>query len=72
MFCEFNTGETRLIDLTDKVENIAKPMMAVLAGLPIKSIKTVKLDSYVTLVWANEVDFCPDVLYEMSTDVELI
>ena len=28
--------------------------------------KTVKLDSYGTLSWDNEVDFCPDVLYEMS------
>jgi hypothetical protein len=28
--------------------------------------KSVKLDSYGTLSWDNEIDFCPDVLYQNS------
>ena len=30
----------------------------------------VSLDSYGTLVWGNGIDFCPDVLYELSEPVD--
>ena len=30
----------------------------------------VSLDSYGTLVWGNGIDFCPDVLYELSEPIE--
>ena len=29
----------------------------------------VSLDSYGTLVWSNGIDFCPDVLYELSDEL---
>jgi hypothetical protein len=32
--------------------------------------KTVKLDSYGTLNWNDEINFCPDVLYAMSSKIE--
>ena len=73
VLCEFNTRETRLIDLTAKVEKYSKTNDGWISRLADKEyFKTVKLDSYGTLVWNNEVDFCPDVLYEMSTEAELI
>jgi hypothetical protein len=34
--------------------------------------KSVKLDSYGTLCWENEIDFCPDVLYQMSVPSDII
>ena len=73
VLCEFNNVETRLIGLSVKVEKYNKTNDGWLSQLADKDyFKTVKLDSYGTLIWDNEVDFCPDVLYEMSRNVELI
>ena len=73
VLCEFNTAETRLIDLTEKINKYSNANDGLISRLANKDyFKTVKLDSYGTLVWDNEVDFCPDVLYEMSKTATLI
>ncbi len=65
--CKFNTDETRLIDLKPLLETHNSPESIYKKLLDADYFKTVKLDSYGTLSWDNEVDFCPDVLYEMSS-----
>jgi hypothetical protein len=70
VLCEFNTHETRLVDLSGWVEGFHKAnyfWASLLSDL--NYFKTVRWDSYGTLQWDNNVDFCPDVLYEMSIPV---
>jgi hypothetical protein len=68
LICEFNNKEIRLIDLSEWVNTFRKANDGWASKLAdINYFKTVKLDSYGTLVWDNQVDFCPDVLYEMSS-----
>ena len=65
--CLFNTGETRLVNLSDWVEEFRQANDGWASRLAdINYFKKVQLDSYGTLQWDNELDFCPDVLYEMS------
>lgn len=68
--CKFNTGGLRKIDLRNKIKRYASTSPKLFNPLLSKDyfIK-VKLDSYGTLCWDNEVDFCPDVLYKMSHPV---
>ena len=67
LVCEFNTHENRLIDLSEWVEQFRKADDGWASKLSdINYFKSVKLDSYGTLSWENQVDFCPDVLYDMS------
>ena len=65
----FNTNETRLVDLKPLLEIHNSPESIFRKLLDADYFKTVKLDSYGTLSWDNEVDFCPDVLYEMSASI---
>ncbi len=68
--CVFNNDETRLIDLSAWVAEFKEANDGWASRIAdINYFKTVKLDSYGTLMWDNELDFCPDVLYEMSTPV---
>lgn len=65
--CRFNTDEVRRINLLPLLEkyagNTAVPFSKLLKA---EYFKTVHLDTYGTLSWDNEVDFCPDVLYDLS------
>ena len=67
IYCLFNTGEVRVIDLwktIEKYKNINDGLISQLADLTY--FKSVQLDSYGTLTWDNGVDFDPDNLYKMS------
>lgn len=70
ILCLFNNNELRLIDLSDWVEQfrIANDGWASRISDP-AYFKTVVLDSYGTLKWDNELDFCTDVLYSISRSV---
>ncbi len=68
--CLFNNNETRLVDLSAWVEEFRQAndgWASMIAD--INYFKKVQLDSYGTLMWDNQLDFCPDVLYEMSKPV---
>ncbi|AXE17848.1 hypothetical protein DR864_08930 [Runella rosea] len=68
--CLFNTGEVRMIDLTEIVHKYQRINDGLVSQLSDKSyFKTVALDSYGTLVWDNGVDFDPDNLYNMSISI---
>ena len=65
--CKFNSGETRKINLQNKVKLLAAKFPELFSILLDKNyFKSVKLDSYGTLCWDNGVDFCPDDLYDLS------
>ncbi|WP_221394558.1 DUF2442 domain-containing protein [Dyadobacter sp. NIV53] len=67
IYCLFNTGEVRVIDLwatIEKYRNINDGLISQLADPTY--FKSVQLDSYGTLIWDNGVDFDPDNLYKMS------
>jgi len=71
--CLFNTGEVRLIDLQHKISAYSQKAPDLFGKLLDKNyFETVHLDSYGTLCWDNEVDFCPDVLYEDSKPVSTV
>ena len=68
--CRFNTGEVRLVDMRSVLgDAIHSPFFSKLINPDFFS--SVKLDSYGTLSWDGEIDFCPDVLYENSQPVSL-
>ena len=68
--CVFNNNETRLIDLSAWVEQFKQAKDGWASRIAdINYFKTVGLDSYGTLKWDNELDFCPDVLYDMSKPI---
>ena len=59
----FNNNETRLVDLSAWVEEFRQAndgWASMIAD--INYFKKVQLDSYGTLMWDNQLDFCPDVL----------
>lgn len=65
--CEFNTGETRTVNLKEIIEKYRAVNDGLISKLSDTNyFKTVKLDSYGTLSWDNGVDFDPDNLYRMS------
>ena len=67
LVCLFNNDEMRLIDLSSWVADFKKANDGWASNLSdINYFKTVQLDSYGTLKWDNQLDFCPDVLYSMS------
>lgn len=67
LVCLFNTQEIRLIDLSDWVHQFQSANDGWASRIAdLDYFKQVQLDSYGTLHWDNELDFCPDVLYSMS------
>jgi hypothetical protein len=71
VICKFNTNEVRSINLEKTVKSFATNSASILNKLKSEAyFKTVKLDSYGTLNWNDEIDFCPDVLYAMSSKIE--
>ncbi|MFN8346668.1 MAG: DUF2442 domain-containing protein [Spirosomataceae bacterium] len=70
VLCLFNTGEVRRVDLSETVKKYFRINDGLVSQLNDKNyFKTVKLDSYGTLLWENGVDFDPDNLYKMSLPV---
>lgn len=67
--CRFNNEEVRAVDLWPLLEKNRVDGNVYAQLLDTNYFKTVQLDSYGTLTWDNEVDFCPDVLYDMSVPV---
>jgi hypothetical protein len=66
--CRFNTGEERLVDIRKVLgDAIHTPFFSKLLNPDF--FNSVKLDSYGTLSWNDEIDFCPDVLYANSQPV---
>ncbi len=60
----FRNKDIKIVDLE---KELIGPMFE-----PLKDInyfKQVKTDGY-TIMWPNETDFCPDVLYEIGTEVK--
>jgi len=65
--CRFNGGELRRVDMRPLLEKYADVKTGPLAELrKPEAFRRVTLDSYGTLSWEGEVDFCPDVLWGMS------
>ncbi len=65
--CKFNTGEVRTIELKEWVREFKEANNGWTSKLAEPEyFKTVKLASYSTLAWDNEVDFDPEVLYNVS------
>ena len=65
--CLFNTGEEKVIDLSDTILKYQKINDGLISQLgDAEYFKSVFLDSYGTLCWDNGVDFCPDVLYNST------
>ncbi len=70
IICKFNTNEIRSIDLENLVKKYQSSPDSFLNKLNNEDyFKSVTLDIYGTLNWNNEIDFCPDVLYQMSKTV---
>jgi hypothetical protein len=68
--CLFNTNETRVVDLSEWVEQFRKANDGWASRISdINYFKKVHLDSYGTLQWDNQLDLDPDVLYAMSKPV---
>jgi len=68
--CLFNNNETRVIDLSEWVAQFKQANDGWASRIAdINYFKTMQLDTYGTLKWDNELDFCPDVLFKMSKAV---
>lgn len=65
----FTDKKTKIVDLK-KYKNKG-PKTVFYPFRDIEFFKSVKLDKHTgTIVWPNGVDLCPDVLYEIGTNVE--
>ncbi len=67
IWLEFNTGESGEVDLSDIVEIF--PAAASLKN--IEQFKAFRLDDWPTLVWPNEFDLSPEMLYVRATGIQL-
>jgi len=68
LICQFNTQEIRKIDLTQWVnefKNLNNNWTSKLADP--NFFKTVRVADYGTLVWQDDIDLDPEVLYRMSS-----
>jgi hypothetical protein len=65
---KFNTGETREVDLEEKLKEWSKTPGSIYRQLlEPEYFKGVKLNTEIeTIYWDNGIDFCPDVLYSMA------
>ena len=64
----FNTGESKTVDLSQKLNEWAKsPDSKYKELLNEKYFKSVKLNEDLnTIYWDNGIDFCPDMLYNLA------
>ena len=65
---QFNTGEIRIVDIEDKLNDWSKsPDSKFKQLLQPDYFKSVKLNKELdTIYWDNGIDLCPDVLYSLS------
>lgn len=65
---QFNTGEIRIVDIEDKLNDWSKsPDSKFKQLLQPDYFKAVKLNKELdTIYWDNGIDLCPDVLYSLS------
>ncbi|MCL1820105.1 MAG: DUF2442 domain-containing protein [Oscillospiraceae bacterium] len=63
LFLTFNNGENRIFDV--------KPLLSMRVFESLKNKDFFKLvkTGYGTVVWPNDIDYCPDTLYEESESV---
>jgi hypothetical protein len=68
----FNTGELREVDLAEKLNEWGSSPSSKFAELKNHEVfKGVKLDKeFETVVWDNGIDLCPDVLYNLSYEID--
>ncbi len=73
LILKFNTGEIRKINFEKKLrEWVTSPTSKLGQLLDKNYFVTVKLDSEMeTVFWDNGIDFCPNVLYEMSLPISV-
>ncbi len=65
---KFNTGETKIIDLTDKLKEWSVTAESKFRKLlDPEYFCTVKINADLeTVFWENGIDFCPDTLYSWA------
>ena len=68
---KFNSGEIRSVDLEGKLQEWAANPNSKFAQLKNPEyFKKVKLDpDFNSIVWENGIDLCPDVLYNLSSEI---
>ena len=68
---KFNSGEIRSVDLEGKLQEWAANPNSKFSQLKNPEyFKKVKLDpDFNSIVWENGIDLCPDVLYDLSIEV---
>ena len=68
---KFKTGEIRQVDLETKLNEWASNPKSKFAELKDPEyFKNVKLDpDFNSVVWENGIDLCPDVLYDLSSEI---
>jgi hypothetical protein len=68
VICKFNTDEICNLNLENAVKKYStNPSNFMSKFYDENYFKNVQLDNYGILCWNNEIDFCPDVLYSLST-----
>ncbi|MEI6522282.1 MAG: DUF2442 domain-containing protein [Bacteroidota bacterium] len=69
IFLTFNGSEQRVLNLKDIISQFSTDSFVYKKLSDQSYFASVKLDSYGTLIWNNEIDFCPDTLYENSKEI---
>jgi hypothetical protein len=64
--CLFDNGEIRDIDFTEQIKQYKENNLWLSVLSDKEVFNKVILDSYGTLSWNNEIEFCPDMLYKQS------
>jgi Protein of unknown function (DUF2442) len=69
----YNTGETLLVDLTNKLREWSRtPDSKFRQLLDPAYFVTVKLEpEFASIAWDNGIDLCPDVLYELGKPITI-
>lgn len=68
---EFDNEEIRLIDIKKFLNLDSLSKKSIFYNLTnLDYFNSLKIDSYGTLCWNDEIDFCPDVLYLNSYELE--
>lgn len=69
IFLTFNGSEQRVLNLNDIINQFSPDSFVYKKLSDQNYFTSVKLDSYGTLIWNNEIDFCPDTLYKYSKKI---
>lgn len=63
---QFNNGKTKIVDLEEFLKKSKNKFRDL---LDLEYFKKVECDG-VSIIWPNEIDFCPDLLYMKGKDLE--